>query len=252
MNLKRVTTIISVIVVLAGCTLAATPLNNEQISNIEKIGIVSFVGNEFSYATLGFTVFGNSENLVEQEYIDFDKEVTRVLKSTIDTKLNNPNKIDVIDVEFDRSALLASYKENGIYKKFKIEFVANELAQIAKANNLNYLLVVTRGYSAIDNGAGYMGGIGISRTSAMKEGLLTIHNYLDYKVFDASTLTTPSFFSTAAMNFGQKREVQFSWKEPLTEYSETERADLISMITEDIEYRVPWAVNYMLSYRRGK
>lgn len=252
MNLKRITTIISMVIVLAGCTLAATPLNNDQISKIEKIGIVSFVGNEFSYANLGFTVFGNSENLVEQQYIDFDKEVTRVLKSTIDKKLNNPKKIDVVDVEFDRTALLASYKENGKYKKFKIELVANRLAQIAKENNLNYLLVVTRGYNAIDNGAGYMGGIGISRTSAMKEGQLTIHNYLDYKLFDASTLTTPSFFSTAAMNFGQKRGIQFSWREPLTDYSETERVELISMIKEDIEYRVPLAVTYMLSYRSGK
>ncbi|MEP4891694.1 MAG: hypothetical protein ABJV04_16855 [Aliiglaciecola sp.] len=252
MNLKRITTFISIVVVLAGCTLAAIPLKNEQIREIKKIGIVSFVGNEFSYANLGFTVFGNSENLVEQEYIDFDKEVTKVLKSTIQTKLNNPTKIDVVDVEFDSSALLGSYKENGKYRKFKIELVANELAQIAKANNLNYLLVVTRGYNAIDNGAGFMGGIGISRTSAMKEGQLTIHNYLDYKLFDASTLTTPAFFSTAAMNFGQKRDIQFSWKEPLTDYSETERAELITMIKEDIEYRVPWAVTYMLSYRSGK
>jgi hypothetical protein len=252
MNLKRITTLITIVVVLAGCTLAATPLNNNQISKIGKIGIVSFVGNDFSYANLGITAFGNNENLIEQEYIDFDKEVTRVLKSTIETKLNNPKKIDVVDVKFNRAPLLASYKENGKYKKFKIELVANELAKIAKENNLNYLLVVTRGYNAIDNGAGLMGGIGISLTSAMKEGQLTIHNYLDYKLFDASTLTTPSFFSTAAMNFGQKRDVQFSWKEPLTEYSETERSELISLIKEDIEYRVPWAVTYMLSYRTGK
>lgn len=252
MNLKRIASIFSIVVVLAGCTLAATPLNNDQINKIEKIGIVSFVGNDFSYANLGFTVFSNSENLVEQEYIDFDEEVTRVLKSTIEKKLNNPKKIDVVDVEFDKPALLASYKENGKYKKFQIELVADELAKIAKEHKLNYLLVVTRGYNAIENGAGFMGGIGISRTSTMKEGQLTIHNYLDYKLFDASTLTTPSFFSTAAMNFGQKRGVQFTWKEPLTDYSETERAELLSMIKEDIEYRVPWAVNYMLSYRSGK
>ncbi|MFT2090201.1 hypothetical protein [Paraglaciecola sp. 2405UD69-4] len=250
MDLRKIMTVTFIVIVLAGCTLAATPLNNEQITKIEKIGIVSFVGNEFSYANLGFTVFGNSENLVEQEYIDFDKEVTRVLKNTINTKLNNPKKIDVVDVEFDRAALLASYRQKGEYKKFKVDLAANELAQIAKENNVNYLLVVTRGYNAIDNGAGYMGGIGISRTSAMKEGQLTIHNYLDYKLFDASTLSAPSFFSTAAMNFGQKRDVQFLWKEPLTDYSETERAELLSMILEDIEYRVPWAVTYMLTYRK--
>lgn len=252
MNIKRILTLLSAVVVLAGCTLAATPLKNDQINKIDKIGIVSFVGNEFSYAYLGFTVFGNYENLIEQEYIDFDDEVTRTLTSAIETTLNNPKKIEVVDVEFDRAAMLASYKENGEYKKFTIESVANELAQIAQANGVNYLLVVTRGYNAIANGAGAMGGIGISRTSAMDEGQLTIHNYLDYKLFDASTLSTPSFFSTAAMNFGQKRDIQFPWKEPLTEYSDSEREELLSMLKQDIEYRVPLAVRYMLSYRSGE
>ncbi|MEE2023125.1 hypothetical protein [Alkalimonas mucilaginosa] len=248
MGLKQVL-MITFVILLSGCTIIAKPMKNEQIEKIEKIGIVSFVGSDFSYAQLGFTVFGNSEKLVDQDYIDFDLEITRVLKETIEHKLDNQNPIEVVDLIFDKGQLIEKYKINDKYIKFDVKNASEIFFEIAKNNNVNYLLVVTRGYNAIDNGAGSMGGIGISRTAGMARGEVTLHNYIDYKVFDAETRTTPSFFTTAAMNVGQRRGVTFPWKEPLTEYSDSEMAELISLVIEDIEYRTPRAVYYMLKMR---
>lgn len=246
----KVVKILILVIFIGGCTLAATPLNNEKISLIDKVGIVSFIGDEFSYGYMGATVFNNTLHLYEQEFIDFDKEVTGILKRTVEEKLtDNPKPIKVIDVDFDKSKLISSYKQGQDYTEFNIESVADELTDIANEYNLKYLIVVTRGHNAIANGAGRTGGIGISRTMGMPEGRVILHNYLDYKLFEVDTRSTPSFFSTSAMNYGQKRDVEFAWKEPLSEYSESEIVQLEKLVQEDLQYRVPWAITYMLKWR---
>ncbi|MFL0802029.1 MAG: hypothetical protein K6L80_16400 [Agarilytica sp.] len=250
--MKKVFIYIFVVIVLGGCTYAAIPIKNETLAKIDKVGIVSIIGNEFTYGYMGVTVFNNKVTLEEQELIDFDEKVEEILKTSIKTKLvNNPNPITVVDLNFDKEELIGSYKVDGKYKSFDINLIANKLTVLANQHGLKYLIVVTRGYNALANGAGSTGGIGISKTVHMPKDEVILHNYLDYKLFEVETQATPSFFSTSAMNFGQKREVQFPWKQPLSEYSDNEIDQLISLIIEDLEYRVPWSVNYMLGWRKN-
>jgi len=249
--MKRIMLYILMIVILGGCTYAAIPIKNETLVKIDKIGIVSIVGNEFTYGYMGITVFNNEVKLENQNFIDFDYQVQRILEESINTKLtNNPKPIKIVNVDFDREKLINSYREEGKYKVFNINLIKNELTNIANSHDLKYLVVVTRGYNAIANGAGSTGGVGLSKTIHMPRDEVILHNYLDYKLFEVESQTVPSFFSTSAMNFGQKREVKFPWKQPLTEYTDEEIQLLKSLIIEDLEFRVPWAVNYMLTWRK--
>ena len=118
--MKRIMLYILMIVILGGCTYAAIPIKNETLVKIDKIGIVSIVGNEFTYGYMGITVFNNEVKLENQNFIDFDYQVQRILEESINTKLtNNPKPIKIVNVDFDREKLINSYREEGKYKVFK-------------------------------------------------------------------------------------------------------------------------------------
>jgi hypothetical protein len=184
-----------------GCA-KTQPINLKQLPNIEKVGVISVLGNTVEYQYLGTTVFNQV-----QKPIDLGFDIDKLMKSEIEKKLTKHSELNIVDIQYD-FAKLSSINEAKTYHDLSL--IKNELYEIGQTYSLDAILLIRKGRGRVGNAA--LGnydeyGFGIFKRNFIAYDDTFAHMFAFGLLIDAKTIEPINHFSIKKY---QQLEPQFS------------------------------------------
>jgi hypothetical protein len=132
---KRI--LVLVVMLLSAC--AAPRLSSTAEQQIKSVGIVSLIPEEANFIKIGLTAFNN-----EHETIAMDGKITSTVEETLVKALANlrPNW-SVKPIAYDRNALISRMQSGFLVMRYQEERIEKELSALARANQMDALIVVS-------------------------------------------------------------------------------------------------------------
>lgn len=235
---------------LTGCASKAPFEHNDM----ERVAVLSLMGDQVEIAYQGFTVSGNDRISVDISEASLDQ----TYRSRIEDTLRRHFDYEVVPVEYDREAWLnAEPPEAGLMKQLIVGDVWYEkyqtlLTEMARQNQLDAILLLApreayTGYLVKPYGLGiYTGGVrgGVNHSTAGIFANMALFNGADGSMVEVARLQADSenpiadFFSISAFNGLPVKNLKGTdlyriAKEPITEQHKRELGQLYDDLMAD-------------------
>jgi hypothetical protein len=152
------------VLVLAGC--AAPRLSPQDDAKIARVGILVLVPEQLAYDKLALTVFGN-----ETSTFDVGDRVNEAIRTTAATRLSAARPAwQIKQIRRDRERLVERLRVRSLVMSNELERIEVDLAQLAKDEDVNILLVFKETNYDRLGGAG----VGVMERSQLVGGPLTL------------------------------------------------------------------------------
>lgn len=163
---------------LPGC--AATRLSDEAEKQIKSVAIVSLVPEMAHFEKIGLTVFNN-----ERGEIDMGDQISSTIKFVATKRLAVARPAwNVKTVNYDRAALIKRLNASGMVMAYNEERIEKELADLARSNHLDALVVVSAYKPENSHGDGV--GVLLRTTSLSSIGNAYVHSNVSLKIIGPS------------------------------------------------------------------
>lgn len=137
------------------------------LSKVSRVGVVSVTGDKLHHYKLGFTVFGNKQEVFDISDMALDDAWEAAIIAAVGVK----GGIDVVEFDYDRARLLEGYPREGAWPRqwriLDFKKIAQDIQAIARENALDAVVLlgssgrelgranfVAEGVSIISDGGG--------------------------------------------------------------------------------------------------
>jgi hypothetical protein len=169
--MKKLFLILLISLIFYGCSTSALhtirktsgnvyPVTQESISKVNRIAVLSMLGDKIELKHLGTTVFNNK--LI---YQSVEWKVDHFLKEIIENEIVSQTKYQIVNLIFDKEKLSKKEKENtydsenGLpYVNFDFKDIEGYLREVSGASHFDTLILVTRGITEIPGTPQYVEG----------------------------------------------------------------------------------------------
>jgi hypothetical protein len=139
-SMHRALLLILVALLIPGCA-SLQPIDRERLNAMERIGVISLLGDEMQIKKVGTTVFNNVEKYEQVGDWKIDEFVKGVVRDEIITN----GRLTYVELAGDQQELRQKYFERERADKIaNPDSVKNELKQIADAASVDTLVLVVR------------------------------------------------------------------------------------------------------------
>ena len=130
-------------VMLTAC--AAPKLTQQQAASIKSVGIVSLLPQELKYRKIGITVFNNEFKSLPVAGDAFNVHA----RLSAEQYLRQSGKYQVKQIQVsDVNAMAARLNARTLVMSHNVERIDKELADLAKANNVDAVVVIAENFDA--------------------------------------------------------------------------------------------------------
>jgi hypothetical protein len=214
------------------CACAPMTIKPDQLREINKVGVISLIGDKIHLKHVGTTIFTNSDTYQQVEGWEIDKFVVDLVKKRLATKstlecVGLPDEIYGLDK-------MRKLKENTAYYDSDLEAAKNEFRTIANRHGIDTFIVVTKYQFDVTGSGLFVSGYSLYKRSflLLKEAKILISAQL--KVMDAKSI---ELLATRPLVSWQKVDSDY-WKESIASLSGTELSYLESAIKNMLEEKV--------------
>jgi hypothetical protein len=138
--MHRVLFLFITFLLISGCA-ALQPIDPEKLTAIQRIGVISLLGDEMQIKKVGTTVFNNVE---KYEKVG-DWKIDEYVKSVVRGEIVDNSRFVYVELTADQQALRQTYFEKERIKKAAdAESVKDEMKQIAHTDSIDTLVLVLR------------------------------------------------------------------------------------------------------------
>lgn len=209
--LKNLLLLVSLIMI-SGCQSLMTNIKKEDLGAIDKIGIVSFVGDKIAYNYVGATIFGNENYFVQVDDWEIDLAIANELEKGINARSDIPTKVIKT-----RSEWLEPIFDGSDNYAFSIKKQLPMLQKIAADNQVKYLTIVYRTSAQFDKTPTHVQGIGFRKHfSSDKIGAYAL---LELQLIDVTTGRVLSRIETPRKEF----DTSFIWHNEKSDLSDSDQ-----------------------------
>jgi hypothetical protein len=217
---------IFLIIALSGCETFGTKITEEQLSKIDKVALVSLIGDQIAYNYVGVTAFNNKNTLYPFPDINIDKYITTKISHAL--KRANP-RVDIVRLDNDFDTLMDSYSSRESITSFDMDRFIAKITDEALGKGINYIIVASRDNIQFDEAPVAVHGFGLRK----RVGRDVIGSFVLVK-FQLIDISTKKELAKARV-FERDRESKFQWKEPYDANSESVKEKLKSYIYKSID-----------------
>ena len=217
--LKKITVLLMVIY-LTGCTTLSNSIKQEDLSRIDKIGIVSLVDDKIAYNYVGITIFNNENNLYPIDNWQLDQAIAETIEKTINESSTIPTTVVTTKGEW----LATLYDTDGNYH-FDIKKAKPLLDSIAKESGHRFLIVAHRDYMQFEGNVP-VGVQGVGIRKRIGSDLVGAYAILEVKLIDTVTGKVLARGLTPA----REQDSSLTWLEPFSAQSNTEQEKVKSKL----------------------
>ncbi len=211
--------------VLAGCETFGTSITDEQLTKVNKVGLVSLVDDQISYNHVALTAFGNRDTLYPFPALDIDTHITDSLSSAL--RRANP-KVDVIPIKVDFQQFRAAYKRQESLASLDTNRFISLISAQASSLGLQHIIVASRDSIQFDQAPIAVNGIGLRTRS----GQDAVGSFVLIKLQLLDVLTKQEI--AKARVFERNRDSAFSWLEPFDKNTTAQKSKLKDYFYESI------------------
>jgi hypothetical protein len=216
------------IVFLSGCETLATRVTDEQLSTIDKVGLVSLIGDQISYSYVGLTAFNNKDTLYPFDGLEVDNYISTEISKAL--RRANP-KVEIIPMGVELDELKSSYANEKYLASLDINKFINQISGKASQAQIRYVVVASRDFIQFDEAPVTVNGFGLRK----RIGRDDVGSFVLIK-FQLIDLLTKKELSKSRV-FERDRNSDFEWKKPFNENSEAFKEGFKEYIYKSIDKR---------------
>lgn len=250
---KRLKSLLLVSIMLA-LVLAGRPALATQESALKRIGVVSMAGDTLFERRLGVVAFGNKWEETEISALGLDD----AFEARIEEFLAGIGTYEVVPITTDRAPLIATYNKGTIvnnWRYLRFKKTAPIFAEIAAANDLDYVLVLGADAFDVVEGVMRIEGVGIYTSKRLGGASAVYHLIGQLALIDGATgkpvekeyLRIGSRWTEGFGAFPVIAAPADLVGKAFADYSEEERAMLVAKLIEVGDRAFPRTISKVLS-----
>lgn len=197
----RVLGVLMLVMLLQGCSANYVRVNNGDVGNVNRLGVISLLGNVMNVRFQGIIVYGNKLMEVDVQDWKLDEYIYREVKGLVES--NGTHEVVVVGINAKPVDFEKGYTEGG---DFSEDRMIDELFDISQAYNLDAILIIVPPHRIDVPYGWYADGYGIFKHQGI-----------------APTDTITQLHIETALLFFDKNNNKQQWHKSLVRYLETKR-----------------------------
>ncbi len=139
--MKKLLCLISILYALQGCCITPSPVSVQDLQRVNRIGVISLIGDKVGMKLAGTTAFTNKNYYRKIEGLNIDEQIRKTVKNRLG------NDFEFVDFTYDitRAAQIYPYKDgSGLGTGRNIDKIESYLHEISREYNIDTLILITR------------------------------------------------------------------------------------------------------------
>lgn len=214
------------ILVLSGCETFGTRITDEQLTYIDKVGLVSLIDDQISYSYVGITVFNNKDTLYPFVGLNIDDYIVTNISSAL--RRANP-RVEIIPIDVDFDEYRAAYTHAESIASLDVDSFVSLISEKASSLGLKYVIVASRDSIQFDEAPVSVNGFGLRKR--IGQGKVGSFVLIKFQLVDLASKQVLA----KARAFERDRESNFEWLEPFDENDDSQKSILKTYVYQSID-----------------